>query len=173
MRRLSSYSGTGKWGRALLALLFCAAGVLSDVTANAQSAGPFAKFVGTWRGVGKVITADGKGEKIRCSATYSTESGGKSASQALVCASDAYRVDIRSFIVADGQAVQGHWEESVRQAMGQLDGQIVGDQFDGRISGTGFEARISVITRGTRQTIVITPTGGSISRVQIALSREG
>jgi hypothetical protein len=168
-----SYSASGKWGRALPTLLFCATVVLFAVTANAQSIGPFAKFEGTWRGVGKVLTADGKGDKIRCSATYSTESGGKAVSQALVCASDAYRVDIRSFIVAEGQAVQGHWEESVRQAKGQLDGQIVGDQFDGRISGPGFEARISLISRGTRQTILITPTGGSISRVQIALSRQG
>jgi hypothetical protein len=94
-------------------------------------------------------------------------------SQALVCASDSYRVDIRSFIVADGQAVQGHWEESVRQAAGQLEGRIVGGQLEGRISGPGFEARMSLATSGVRQTIVITPAGGSVSRVEIALSREG
>jgi hypothetical protein len=160
--------------RRVLPTFFCCAQVmLWAVAANAQSAGPFAKLSGTWRGIGKVVMADGSGEKIRCSATYSTESEGRSVSQALVCASDSYRVDIRSFIVANGQVVQGHWEESVRQASGQLDGQIVGDQLEGRISGPGFEAQLSLVTSGARQTVLITPAGGSISRVQIALSRKG
>jgi hypothetical protein len=159
--------------RVLPALLCCAPVVLWAVAANAQSVSPFAKLPGTWRGAGKVVMADGKGETIRCSATYALESEGKSLSQGLVCASDSYKVDIRSFIVANGQSVQGHWEESTRQASGQLDGQIVGDQIDGKISGPGFEARLSLVTTGVRQTILITPSGGSISRVQIALSRKG
>jgi hypothetical protein len=168
-----SHSARRQWKRSLIALFCCAQVMLFAVAANAQSTGPFAKFYGTWRGVGKVLMTDGSGDKIRCNATYSTEAGGRSVSQALVCASDSYRVDIRSFIVADGQALQGHWEESVRQASGQLEGQIVGDQLDGRISGPGFEARLSLVTGGARQTILITPAGGSISRVQIALSRKG
>jgi hypothetical protein len=162
-----------RWGRALATFSCCAQVVLFTVAATAQSAGPFGKISGTWRGVGKVVTSDGNGEKIRCTATYSPASSGQSLSQALVCASDSYRVDIKSFIVADGQAVQGHWEESVRQAVGQLDGRLVGGQFEGRISGPGFEARLSLVTNGARQTILITPSGGSISRVQIALSRQG
>ena len=168
-----SYSPRRQWKRVLQTLFCCAQLMLLTVAANAQSVGPFARFSGTWRGVGTVLSADGNGEKIRCSATYSPEQEGKSVSQALVCASDSYRVDIHSFIVADGQSVQGHWEESVRQANGQLDGQIVGDQLQGRISGPGFEARLSLVTSGARQTILITPSGGSISRVQIALSRKG
>jgi hypothetical protein len=173
MSLLKNYPARRQSRRAIPALLFCAQIMLLAVTANAQSTGPFAKFVGTWRGVGKVVAADGHAEKIRCSATYSAESGGQSVSQALVCASDSYRVDIQSFIVADGQAVKGHWEESVRQAMGQLDGQIVGGDFEGRIAGPGFEAHLSLVTSGIRQTVLITPAGGSISRVQIALAREG
>ena len=173
MSRSLSSSGAQQWKRAFPALLCCAQVLMSTVTANAQSTGPFNKFSGTWRGSGKVLMADGNGEKIRCTATYSVVSGGQSLSQALVCASDSYRADIRSFIVAEGQSVQGHWEESVRQARGHLDGQLVGGQFEGRLSGPGFEARMSLVTSGVRQTILITPDGGSISRIQIALSREG
>ncbi|MGA2042135.1 MAG: hypothetical protein ABSG83_02065 [Roseiarcus sp.] len=168
-----SDSARRQWRRAFPTLFRFAQLALSAVTANAQSTSPFAKFFGTWRGVGSVLMADGSDEKIRCTATYSAESGGRSLSQALVCASDSYRVDIRSFIVADGQAVQGHWEESVRQAAGHLEGQIVGGQVEGTISGPGFEAGMSLVTSGIRQTILISPVGGSISRVQIALSRQG
>jgi len=173
MSRSLNNSARRQWKRALPALCLCAQVLLSAVTATAQSTGPFAKFLGTWRGVGKVLMADGSDEKIHCSATYSAESGGRSLSQALVCASDSYRVDIRSFIVADGQSVQGHWEESVRQATGHLEGQIVGGQLEGRISGPGFEAGMSLVASGTRQTILISPVGGSVSRVQIALARQG
>jgi hypothetical protein len=169
-----SNSTRRKWKRVLPTLLCCAQVVLLSVASNAQSTSPFAKLSGTWRGGGKVMMADGTGEKIRCSATYSPESGGRSVSQALVCASDSYKVDIRSFIVADGQSVQGHWEETVRQAQGQLSGQIAGDQLEGTISGPGFQAQLSLVTTGGRQTILITPAaGGSIARVQIALSRKG
>jgi hypothetical protein len=169
-----SNSGRRPWKRLPPTLFCCAQVMLLAVAANAQSTSPFAKLSGTWRGGGKVVLADGTGENIRCSATYSPESGGQSVSQGLVCASDSYKVDIRSFIVADGQNVQGHWQESVRQAQGQLNGRIVGDQLEGKISGPGFEAQLSLVTSGGRQTILITPAaGGSISRVQIALSRKG
>jgi hypothetical protein len=157
--------------RALPTLLCCAQMMLSPVAANAQSAGPFAGLFGTWRGAGKVLMADGKSERIRCTATYTPESGGQSLSQELVCASDSYRVDVRSFIVAEGQSVQGHWEETVQQATGHLDGQIVGGRLEGRISGTGFEAGLSLVTTGLRQSVLITPLGGSISRVEVALAR--
>jgi hypothetical protein len=172
---LSLSSSTRRQWKRVLPTLFCGAQImLLAVAADAQSTSPLAKLSGTWRGGGKIMMADGTGENIRCSATYSPESGGRSVSQALVCASDSYKVDIRSFIVADGQSVQGHWEESVRQAQGQLSGQIVGDQLEGTISGPGFEAQLSLVTSGGRQTILITPAaGGSISRVQIALSRTG
>lgn len=166
-----SHSTQRKLTRALPTLLCGAQMMLSSVAANAQSPDPFAKFLGAWRGGGKVVMADGHSEKIRCTANYSSASGGQTVSQELVCASDSYHVDVRSFIVAAGPSVQGHWDESVRQAMGQLAGQIVGEQFDGRISGTGIEAALSVVTTGSRQTILVTPNGGSVSRVEVTLSR--
>jgi hypothetical protein len=171
MARSLSRSTPRQLTRVLPALLCCAQIAVSSGAANAQSAGPFAGFFGSWRGTGKVLMADGHSERIRCTATYTSESGGQSFSQELVCASDSYRVDVRSFVVAEGQNVQGHWEESVQQAVGHLTGQIVGGQFQGKISGTGIEAAMSLDTAGLRQTILITPVGGSVSRVEISLSR--
>jgi hypothetical protein len=171
MSRSIVYLSRRQLTNALSALLCLAAMALFPVAANAQSEGPFGKFLGTWRGLGKVTMTDGKSEKIRCTATYSAASKGQSLSQTLVCASDSYRVDIHSFIVAEGQSAQGHWEESTRQANGHLDGRFVGGQFEGTISGPGFEALLFLVATGVRQTILITPSGGSVSRVQIALSR--
>jgi hypothetical protein len=157
-----------------MSALLCFAQIgFSSMTANAQSDGPFARLVGTWRGSGKVLMTNGNSERIRCTATYSAASGELSLSQAMVCASDSYRVDVRSYIEANGPSVQGHWEESVQQAAGQLAGQISGGQFAGKILGSGFEAALLLVTAGSRQTITVTPAGGSISRIQIALSRGG
>jgi hypothetical protein len=167
------YSVLRRVMHALLGLLCLLQVTISPTAASAQSNGPFAKFSGTWRGSGKVIMADGKSERIRCTATYSAVSNGQSLSQALICASDSYRVDVRSYIVSDGQRVQGHWEETTRQATGHLDGQIVEGQFDGKLSAPGFDAALSLLTTGLRQTIIITPSGGPVSRVQIALARGG
>ena len=167
------YSSFRKVMHALSVLLCLVQATIFPFAASAQSDGPFYRFPGTWRGSGKVIMADGKSERIRCTATYSVVSNGQSLSQSLICASDSYRVDVRSFIVSDGQRVQGHWEESTRQAKGHLDGQIVEGQFDGKLSGPGFDAALSLLTTSMRQTILITPSGGSVSRVQIALSRGG
>jgi hypothetical protein len=157
---------------ALLAVL-CSAQLLFATIADGQSEGPFVKMLGAWRGSGKISMTNGNSERIRCTATYSDGSGGSSISQALVCASDSYHVDVHTYIEATGQNVRGHWEESVQQAAGQLAGQILEGQFEGKILGNGFEATLSLITTGSRQTISVTPQGGNISRIQIALSRGG
>ena len=41
----------------------------------ADTASPWAKFVGNWRGSGEVIEADGTREHISCRGKYSTSSG--------------------------------------------------------------------------------------------------
>jgi hypothetical protein len=95
----------------------------------AQLDGPFAKFSGSWRGSGQVIGTDGNSEKIRCRANYSASARGEALSQSLVCASDSYRVDIHSYVVADGHSVQGYWQETTRNVSGHLTGQVGDGQF--------------------------------------------
>lgn len=139
--------------------------------AIASSAGPFANFVGSWGGAGQVAGANGSVEKIRCRATYSTPAD-EQLSQSLVCASDSYRIQIHSFVVADGRAVEGHWEEATRQVTGHLAGTIADGRFEGAVSGAAFTANLSLNTAGRKQTVVITPNAGDISRVSIILSRD-
>ena len=119
-----------------------------------------------------MVGTDGNQERITCRARYTVEQNGAALSQSLVCASASYRVDINSFIVADGRSVQGHWQETTRQAQGELTGQVSDGDFEGGVAGPGFTAQISLKAMGRKQAISIKPQGGDVSDVNIVLSRE-
>ena len=97
--------------------------------------------------------------------------GGAALSQTLVCASDAYRFDVKSFAIADGNNVEGHWEEATRNVTGHLIGQIDDGLFEGSITGPGFVAKMSLKTSGRNQLVTITPQGGDVAKVWVVLSR--
>lgn len=140
--------------------------------ANAADAGnPFAEFFGSWKGAGQVVGVNGTKESIRCRADYAPSGSDPALSQSLTCASDNYRFNVRSYVIAEGDGVQGHWEESTRQVQGHLVGKVAGGQFVGNISGTGFTAEMSLNTSGGRQTVSIKPNGGDIALVDIVLDR--
>jgi hypothetical protein len=149
-----------------------ASGALWAQVGMAHTSSPFAAFFGSWRGSGRVVGSDGHSERINCRATYSESNGGEALSQTLVCASDSYRFDVRSYVVADGRDVQGHWEETTRNVTGQLSGQVEDGRFDGSIAGPAFTAQMSLKTTGRRQAVSITPQAGDIAEVDIVLSRE-
>lgn len=138
----------------------------------AQTDGPFARFVGNWRGSGQVVGRDGNRERITCRGNYSLSEKGEALSQRLVCASDSYRVDISSYIVADGHSVQGHWQEATRQVQGNLTGEIADGTFEGSVAGIGFTAGIHLSTNGRKQQVTISPQGGDVAEANIVLSRE-
>ena len=156
----------------LLPIGVAAALLVQPQVGAADTGGPFAKFVGSWRGSGQVIGTDGNHERITCRASYSVSQGGAALSQTLVCASDSYRVDISSFIVADGHSVQGHWQEATRRVQGDLTGQITDGNFEGSVSGVGFTAGIHLKTSGRKQQVTISPEGGDVAKADIMLSRE-
>jgi hypothetical protein len=166
LRRSCAQSG------ALLALMIVASGALWAQAGVAHTSNPFAAFFGSWRGSGHVVGSDGHSERINCRATYSESNGGETLAQSLVCASDSYRFDVHSYVVADGRDVQGHWEETTRNVTGRLSGQVEDGQFDGSIAGPTFTAQMSLKTTGRRQAVSITPRGGDIAKVDIVLSRE-
>jgi hypothetical protein len=158
----------GAW----LALIVVAAAGLWPEFGATRPINPFAEFIGTWRGSGRVIGSDGHSERISCRAIYSEEGDAEAVSQSLVCASDSYRFDIHSYVVANGRDVEGYWRETTRNVTGHVTGQIEGGQFEGAIAGSTFTAQLSLKTTGRRQAVGITPQGGDIVKVDIVLSRE-
>jgi hypothetical protein len=159
--------------RVRLALVFAASSALWPQVGAAHAMNPFAEFIGNWRGFGHVIVSDGRSERISCRATYAESDGGKSLSQSLVCASDSYRFDVHSYVVADDRGVQGYWQEASRNVTGRLTGHLEDGQFEGSIVGASFTAQLSLKAAGRKQAVTIAPQGSDIVKVDIILSREG
>jgi hypothetical protein len=156
----------------LLAAGLVGLALLSAAAATAET-GPFMRFDGHWKGSGRVSDVNGKTERITCKASYSIPPSGNALSQSLICASDSYRFEVQSDVVAtDGRTVQGRWTETTRHADGDLIGKIADGDFEGTVTGAGFTAGISLRMTGLKQAVVITPHGSDIVRVDIVLTRE-
>ena len=121
---------------------------------HAQS-GPFAGMAGIWSGTGIVTLEDGSTERIRCRATYAVGAGGNGLNQTLTCASDSYKFNLSSNIMAQGSAISGTWSESSRNINGNIAGRSGGGNFQVVATAPGFSANLSLTTRGNKQSVVI------------------
>ena len=121
---------------------------------HAQS-GPFAGMAGNWSGGGTVTLDDGSTERIRCRASYAVGAGGNGLQQTLTCASDSYKFNLSSNVMAQGSSISGTWNESSRNINGSLQGRSSGGNFQVVASGPGFTANLSLTTRGNKQSVVI------------------
>lgn len=163
---MSQISTRRKVGRLAAALAVAAA-----LNETALAAGPFHPFLGSWRGSGVITTGDGRRESIACRATYAGGDGDRTMTQSLVCASDAFRLNVETHAMAAGGALSGEWRETTRNVQGELSGEIGGGDFRGAVSGAGFTANISIRAAGARQAVAIRPSAGDIRGVDIVLTR--
>jgi hypothetical protein len=129
--------------------------VLAFTSASYAQSGPFAGMAGVWSGGGTVTLDDGSTERIRCRATYAVSGNGTGLNQSLTCASDSYRFNLSSNVVANGQSLSGTWSESSRGINGSLEGRGSNGNFQVIASAPGFAANLSLTTRGNRQSVVI------------------
>jgi hypothetical protein len=152
-------------------LLFAAVAffVASASSGYAQS-GPFAGMAGNWSGGGTVTLDDGSTERIRCRATYAVGAGGNGLNQSLTCASDSYKFNLSSNVLAEGGALSGTWSESSRGINGNLEGRGSNGNFQVVASAPGFTASIALTTRGNKQSVVIR-SESAFRSASISLSR--
>jgi len=108
---------------------------------------------------------------MRCRAEDSEVNGGAAVNQAIVCASESFKFDIRSHVEASGESAKGYWSEVSRNVSGSLTGRIAENQFEGQISSLTFSAAISLTSNGRTQTVSIRPSGGDVTDVRIELRR--
>jgi hypothetical protein len=171
--RVSKGSGLAKSSKTLQRLIVAAATLLAALAftspSHAQS-GAFAGLAGVWSGGGTVTLDDGSTERIRCRATYAVGNGGNGLNQSLTCASDSYRFNLASNVVASGGSLSGTWSESSRGISGGLEGRGANGNFQVVASAPGFSANISLTTRGNRQSVVI-KAEGQFRGASISLSR--
>src|SRR5882724_6429435 len=140
------------------AVIFAAATLVVAVAFSPPSyaqSGPFAGMAGNWSGAGTVTLDDGSTERIRCRASYAVGAGGNGLNQSLTCASDSYRFNLSSNVVAQGGALSGTWSEGTRNINGNLEGRGANGNFQVTASAPGFTANLSLITRGNKQSVVI------------------
>jgi hypothetical protein len=134
--------------------------------------GPFTGLSGYWSGAGAITMSNGSSERIRCKATYAVNPSGKAINQSLRCASDSYRLEINSNVIAEGGAISGSWSEANRNVSGNVSGHVSSAEIQARVEGAGFSASLDVRTHGDRQTVTITPHGGTdIGAVSISLRK--
>jgi hypothetical protein len=146
---------------------------LLPVSASAQQheGGAFSRFAGDWSGEGTVKTSAGN-ERIRCKVHYDVASDGTSLEQILHCASDSYKLEVRSKVAATGTRFAGKWDEVTRDTIGNISGTITNMGIRGKIDGIGFAADLAISIQGNRQSVTIDPTGATdISQVAILLTR--
>jgi len=140
-------------------LIFAAAATLFvatvSISASYAQSGPFAGMAGNWSGGGTVTLDDGSTERIRCRASYSVGANGNGLNQSLLCASDSYKFDLRSSVVAERGSLSGTWSESSRGIRGDLEGRASSGNFQVVASAPGFTANLSLTTRGNKQSVVI------------------
>jgi hypothetical protein len=147
-----------------------AALMLSVSAGQAQSAGPFAGFDGSWAGNGTVSLSDGSKESIRCRATYKVEGGGNALKQTLRCASDSYKFDLTSDVSRQGDRIGGTWSETSRNINGNLQGTAGGGRIDVFVEAAGFAANLTLTTSGNKQQVSIS-SKGEIRGVSINMVR--
>src|SRR3954468_10418728 len=154
---------------AILAVVAGAGLLLFSPASHAQS-GPFAGMAGVWAGGGTITLDDGSTERIRCRATYAVGNGGNGLNQSLTCASDSYRFNLSSNVIARGGALSGTWNESSRNISGNLEGRGGNGAFQVVASAPGFNANISLHTTGNKQSVTIR-SEGAFRGASISLTR--
>jgi hypothetical protein len=157
--------------RGLVLATLTAAGLAPAPDAHAQAGGPFAAFAGNFHGGGFVIGSDGNRERISCRARGGLGEGGHELSQKIVCASDSYRFDINSSLVAEGGRVRGQWSESTRGVSGSISGHVGEGHFSGGVDGGSFTASVSLRASGHGLSMSLAPSSGDVARVEVSLSR--
>jgi hypothetical protein len=155
--------------RLIIAALALLVATVSGSASYPQS-GTFAGMAGNWSGGGTVTLDDGSTERIRCRASYAVGAGGNGLNQTLTCASDSYKFNLASNVMAQGGALSGTWSESSRGVNGSLEGRGSNGNFQVLASAPGFTANLSLVTRGNRQSVVIR-SEGAFRNASINLTR--
>jgi hypothetical protein len=103
---------------------------------------------------------------------YDVASDGTSLDQTMNCASDSYKLQVRSKVAATGSRFAGKWNEVSRDTIGNISGTITSTGIRGKIDGIGFTADLAISIQANRQSVTIDPTGATdISQVAITLTR--
>jgi len=155
-----------------LAAAVALAGAPTRAAQSDGESGSFSALYGTWQGGGAIKKSNGTSERIRCIST-DERAGTVSLRLHLRCASDSYNFDLTATVIDEGGSISGIWNETTRNASGNLQGRSSGN---GRLvqavaQGPAFSANLTLTTRGAKQTILMQSPGAEVTEVNISLDR--
>ena len=153
---------------AVLRLLSCLAVLAGAVPAHAQSV--FEEVAGVWSGNGTMKPKDGPRERVRCKINYIPKSEGKSLRMEVLCASDAYKMNLTANIDQDGSALSGNWFESEYRQGGKVSGQISPGLIEAKVESQTVVSLLTVRTKGNHQSFEMEAPGLWVSEVRIDLT---
>jgi len=139
---------------------------------QAQSGNPLTRLEGAWSGNGTITLKDGSQERIRCRASYKGASSGGETRIDLRCASDSYKFELSSQVAYSNGQISGNWNETTRNAAGQISGTATPSKIDVRAMGQTFAALITINVRSDSQSVSIKSPGSQMQEVAINLSRQ-
>jgi len=145
--------------------------ILVSTGTSAQS--PFAGLHGVWSGNGQIRLDNGATENIKCNAYYTSRDDGAGLGIALRCASQSYKIELRSKILSQSGRISGSWEERTFNASGTVSGQASGSKINMSVVGGGFTGSMAVSTTGPNQTVAINTSGIGLRSVNISLAKSG
>src|SRR6476660_10359365 len=130
---------------------------------------PFDTLLGSWGGSGELRLDKGRTERIKCNAYYT--GGGAELGVAIRCASDSYKIEIRSKLSYSGGRLSGNWEERTFNASGTATGTATPSKLSLAIKGGGITASMLVNYTKASQNVNISVQGVALQGVRIALGR--
>lgn len=134
--------------------------------AHAQS--QLSGLAGNWSGGGQIRLDDGRSERVSCRAFYNPRDGGLGL--ALRCASQSYKIELRSSLRVNGSRVSGTWEERSFNASGAISGSASSGSLNMSFSGS-LNGSMSVNYGASSQRVSITTGGPGLTSVSLSLSR--
>jgi hypothetical protein len=140
------------------------AAVLASGAALAD--GPFGALPGSWSGNGTVQLDGGTKERMTCRAQYIVKNDDNNFQLALRCSSASYKFEVNAYVDHDAGSLSGYWSEQVNNVNGGVSGNVSGNRIQTVLKGTGFAASLDIGTAGTSQTVTLTPTPDTDTRVQ-------
>jgi len=129
---------------------------------------PFDTLLGSWGGSGELRLDKGRTERIKCNAYYT--GGGAELGVAIRCASDSYKIEIRSKLSYSGGRLSGNWEERNFNASGSASGTASPNKLALSIRG-GVSGTMLVNFTKSSQSVTISTQGVALQGVRISLAR--
>jgi hypothetical protein len=151
-----------------VSIAIAALAVFSPAIPSHADPSPFDTLLGSWGGAGEIQLDKGQRERIKCSAYYT--GGGAQLGLAIRCASDSYKIEIRSKLSYSGGRLSGSWEERNFNAQGNAAGTATPTKISLSISGAVSGTMLVSYTQ-SRQSVSIATHGVALKSVSITLSR--